>query len=514
MDLDRQDIRRQLLEGRTPEQIAHRDYAAHRAALEEQADLEGELGSFDPTPDTVVYLRDTRRLRWEAISARVFGNARQPGPTRQLYDQAKGPGASNRSYTGRGRRFDSMTDAPPLEERRDLVSEVAPPNHATTSGTASPERLREVDILRVGSTAEVRQYLESHLHSDRLYLDSGRIWLELPNTFERPPDVTIMNSFLPLSSYIVASQASVRVETHVVPAGSSTTLCQTDTDPESDMIVVDNEPSCRCCQVALLASEIATGRLPKREITPAPGTRLATGTQKPKSANTFRNMQTLRATIGPNDPDLFASPVPKLLYAISGIEPVAKGTDVRLDQYGVQSTQRLGAGDVGGNLWIALWPAELKEQANYLYGNRLARPMIAAARKQGWTATANAHLAFRNSQPSLRLYMAPAIDASEYAGRWEDGDLERVGAHSREDVRRTLWPWLKSRGYVEDADDRVLEEWLSSCLGNRPAFMRPGLFLKRKFSSTTAAEVIRREVNAILAAAHEPALPATRPADS
>ena len=180
----------------------------------------------------------------------------------------------------------------------------------------------------------------------------------------------------------------------------------------------------------------------------------------------------------------------------------------------MQSTQRIGAGDVGGNLWIALWPAELKEQAKYLYGKRLARPMIDAARRQGWTATANPHLAFRNSQPSLRLYMAPAIDAYEYAGRWEDSDLEWVGAHSRADVRRTLWPWLKSRGYVENADDQVLEEWLSSCLGRRPAFMRPGIYFKRKFNSTTKAELIRHEVNAILAAAHEPALPATRPADS
>jgi hypothetical protein len=222
----------------------------------------------------------------------------------------------------------------------------------------------------------------------------------------------------------------------------------------------------------------------------------------------------MTARIGADDLNLFASPMPNLLYAVSGIKPVARGTDVRLDRYGVQSTQRLGAGDVGGNLWTALWPAELKEQATYLYGKRLATPMIDAARRQGWTAAPSPHLAFRNSQPSLRLYMAPAIDASEYAGRWETGDLEWVGAHSRQDVRRRLWPWLKSRGYVEDADDQVLEEWLTSCLGNRPAFMRPGLRLKREFNSTTTAEVIRREVNAILTAAGEPPLPSTRSAAS
>ena len=35
-------------------------------------------------------------------------------------------------------------------------------------------------------------------------------------------------------------------------------------------------------------------------------------------------------------------------------------------------------GDVGGNV-VALWPAELKEQAKYLYGRRLGRLFIVAA---------------------------------------------------------------------------------------------------------------------------------------
>ena len=144
--------------------------------------------------------------------------------------------------------------------------------------------------------------------------------------------------------------------------------------------------------------------------------------------------------------------------------------------------------------------------------------MIAAARERGWTAEPSPHLAFRNASPPLRLYMAPHLDAAEYARRWEEGDLERVGAHARADVRVELWPWLKSRGYVSDGDDSVLKEWLDTRLGNRPALLRPGLRLKRTWpgnalapgEASALAEEIRADVDSILAAAHEPLLPASQ----
>lgn len=217
----------------------------------------------------------------------------------------------------------------------------------------------------------------------------------------------------------------------------------------------------------------------------------------------------MAATIGADDLDITESPRPDVLYAISGIDPVEKGTHVLLEPHGVRSVHRLAAGDPGGTIWLALWPAELKTQATYLYGHRLARPMIEAARAHGWTAEPSPHLAFRNSQPALRLYMAPTIDASEYARRWEEGDLERVGAHSRDSVRKTLWPWLKSRGYASDEDDGVMETWLLRCLGKRDALMRPGLRLKRECGSGATAGELRREVDAILDAAGEPALSAS-----
>lgn len=165
-------------------------------------------------------------------------------------------------------------------------------------------------------------------------------------------------------------------------------------------------------------------------------------------------------------------------------------------------------GDVGGSIWIALWPAELKTQAEYLYGQRLARPMLAAASDNGWIVGAAPQLAFRSSAASLRLYMTPQVDAFEYARRWEEGDLHWIGAHSPSALKRTVWPWLKGRGYVTDDDDRVFEQWLDEYLGRRPAFLRAGLRLKRKCGGDDSPPVLRREIDAILAAAGEPGLPA------
>lgn len=122
----------------------------------------------------------------------------------------------------------------------------------------------------------------------------------------------------------------------------------------------------------------------------------------------------------------------------SGITPVDAGTHVLLDEYGIASSQRLAIGDVGGNVVAALWPAELKEQAVYLYGNGLGTSTTAHARERGWSAEPGPHLAFRNSASHRRLYMAPQVDALEYARRWEEEDLHRVGAHSRAQVREEV----------------------------------------------------------------------------
>jgi hypothetical protein len=225
------------------------------------------------------------------------------------------------------------------------------------------------------------------------------------------------------------------------------------------------------------------------------------------------------ARIGADDVELFQDPERELLRVISGIRPEPRGVHVLLDSHGIRSTQRLSLSGVGGGLVAGLWPGELKIQAEYLYGRRLATPLVARAIERGWSAEGSPHLAFRSSAAVQRLYMKPIVDAAEYARRWETGDLRRVGQYTAEEVRRTLWPWLKERGYAEDGDDRVLDEFLSKQLGKRPAFLRPGLRLKGRWDAEDVRRAggmrgitasIRTDVNAILGAAGEPPLPASR----
>lgn len=226
------------------------------------------------------------------------------------------------------------------------------------------------------------------------------------------------------------------------------------------------------------------------------------------------------ARIGADDVELeLLDPQPDLLEEITGIPPEPGPLrHVLLEPYGVRSTQRLVLSSMGGGLILAMWPAELKVQARYLYGSRLATPMINRAFELGWTAAASPHLSFRNAPAERRLYMLPPIAALEYARRWEDEDLPWVGQYERDEVRSRLWPWLKKRGYAESADDPVLNEFLDGprYLGNRPAFLRPGLRLKRRWNADAVHRAggahglvadMRREVNEILSAAREPPLP-------
>jgi len=223
----------------------------------------------------------------------------------------------------------------------------------------------------------------------------------------------------------------------------------------------------------------------------------------------------MTARIGADDIDQFATPRQILLREVSGITPEEPAGHVLLGPLGDKSTQRLALADIGGTLIVGLWPAELKSQAEHLYGSGLATPMIAAARKRGWTVEASPHIGFYNSGPAQRLYMQADIDAAEYARRWEENDLAYVRQYAHEEVRTTLWPWLKDRGYASDQDDGTLDAFMSRTLRKRPAHLRPGLRMKRRWDREdvrgldrhTIASAIRTNVNAILEAAGEPLLP-------
>jgi hypothetical protein len=221
------------------------------------------------------------------------------------------------------------------------------------------------------------------------------------------------------------------------------------------------------------------------------------------------------ARIGADDVDVFKSGRPDLLREISGLQPEPAGVHVLLDKAGVRSVQRLALADVGGSVVAAFWPAELKSQADYLYQAGRGATMVVAARECGWEVKASPHLAFFNSRPTQRLYMAPDIDAAEYASRWEDPDGRLIGQHPTDEVRRSLWPWLKERGYASDSDDHVVEQFFG-ILGRRNVHLRPGMRFQRGWPAESMREraafvtAVRRDVDDIFGSAGEPRLPASR----
>ncbi len=179
------------------------------------------------------------------------------------------------------------------------------------------------------------------------------------------------------------------------------------------------------------------------------------------------------------------------------------------------SAQRSGSAlsDVGGGIVLGLWPAELKPQAAFLYQDGRGAAMAARARSLGWEVWAVPQLAFFTSSPSKRLYMHPEIDPSEYARRCEKQDAHWIGQHQSGEVRDSVWPWLKSRGYVADDDDGVLDEFLH-ILGRRAAHLRPALRLHRRWGRrggsrppTRFPSLGRAEIDEVLAAAGDARLP-------
>jgi hypothetical protein len=265
--VDRAAIRKQVLQGLGPDQIARGDREVHHAVLEEQARLAGELGTFEPTAENVSLLRDERKLRWEAIAVRIFGGVHRVDEVRALYDELHGEGAARRSYTGRGRRFPAMVSNEAGERDPSAGSTTEAPFGIAGDRSVSEERLDDLDLLRVGTDDQVREYLARHLHSDRFYVDASRIWIELPDRSDSRPGKAVEAWFRIPSGYSVAApQAGTRAGRHAIPASWEATLC---TIPLSSWtsgirVLQVGDVTCRWCDVRLVAIELATGRVPER----------------------------------------------------------------------------------------------------------------------------------------------------------------------------------------------------------------------------------------------------------
>jgi len=214
------------------------------------------------------------------------------------------------------------------------------------------------------------------------------------------------------------------------------------------------------------------------------------------------------------DRPLQETPVSGLLGDVTGIEPKPQGF-VLLDKGNrIASTQRIELYDVGGGLALFTWPAELMPQAQYLYSGGRAARLLAVADEDDWAVEARPHLAFWNSSWKQRLYMNPTIAVSEYVSRWAGADGRRIGQHDADSIRTGLWPWLIERGYASEEDAPELEQFLRR-LGKRPAHLRPGLRLLRRWSreevvafrsQNRLVDEVRGAVNRLLSSVGDPPL--------
>ena len=222
---------------------------------------------------------------------------------------------------------------------------------------------------------------------------------------------------------------------------------------------------------------------------------------------------------GFRDSRLLDSPRPELLEAVTGIPPDRSGRHAMLKAAGVRSTQRLGLGNVGGGVVVFTWPAELREQARYVYSGGRGARLLEAAAAGGWDVDTRPHLAYWLAPARDRLYMNPQpwMTVGEYVARWAGPDGEKIGGHHLDTVRDELAPWLLERGYATDEDTELLEPFLERARKrNRDAHLRPGLRLLRRWSREQVAELdragelaerIRDAVNELLAAVGDPPLP-------
>ena len=142
----------------------------------------------------------------------------------------------------------------------------------------------------------------------------------------------------------------------------------------------------------------------------------------------------------------------------------------------------------------------------YLYERGRAPRLLIAADEDDWDVEARPHLAFRNARWQQRLYLSPTIAVSEYVSQWTGADGRRIGQHDADTIRTGLWPWLIDRGYASEEDAPELEPFLLR-LGKRPAHLRPGLRLLRRWSreeviafrsQNKLVEEIRGAVNRLL----------------
>jgi hypothetical protein len=174
--------------------------------------------------------------------------------------------------------------------------------------------------------------------------------------------------------------------------------------------------------------------------------------------------------------------------------PPVIGAKVMLDtSIGTKSTQRISLQQQDEGLALSTKPAELKPQAKAFYRTVNAQQLLdlLARRPEAWRARPNAHLAFRNASPGQRLYLTCRLPVTNYIRRWMGDDFTQIRAYHRDEVRESLWPWLRERQYAAPEDDQELEEFINR-LGRRDAHLRPSIEIWRIWPWAYAVEADER----------------------
>ena len=223
----------------------------------------------------------------------------------------------------------------------------------------------------------------------------------------------------------------------------------------------------------------------------------------------------VRSTLGAP----FEERLPAILAEATGLPVSARRhVHVVLDEtIGTRTTQRTGIEIRDGAFELAMWPAELKKQAERFYGDRIARRLVRwVGEHPEWRIAPTPHLGYYHAQRHERVYFSPTIGAPEYARQWEEGDLTRVRNHTLTELRHDLWPWLLRRGYASLADEPELDAFERRLQRRRTdANVRPGMRVWRPWPMDEAAALddagelsaaIRACLDALLDALEEPAL--------
>jgi hypothetical protein len=207
---------------------------------------------------------------------------------------------------------------------------------------------------------------------------------------------------------------------------------------------------------------------------------------------------------------------PTLTRQVTGREPARAGHADVDDGTGIRLVKRLTIRELDGGLAILTWPAELKDQATFLYSGDRAARLLDAGAAGGWEIIPRPHLSYFNAPARQRFYMTPRLSAREYVTQWAAGDVRKAGSTSFEDVV-DLWPWLLDRRYASESDRGEFESFLGRLArSNRPGHLRPGLRLKREWpaaevndlrDSGRLADTLRESFNRVLRAVDDPDLP-------